>query len=93
MVEHAMISADLASHPSHTCPAPLPCAQQLLLQVQSLSKVPPVQQYKGLFDALRRIPEQEGGWLVGVGGMGRGKWVEEQRQGRGGKERGGKGKG
>lgn len=37
---------------------------KILLQVQSLSSVPQPQQYKGLMDALRRIPLQDGGWTA-----------------------------
>jgi hypothetical protein len=36
---------------------------QILLQVQAVSS-PPNQQYRGLWDALKRIPKQEGGWKV-----------------------------
>ena len=39
------------------------CAQ-ILLQVQQMSSMPQQQQYKGLLDALRRIPQQEGGVKV-----------------------------
>jgi len=35
---------------------------KILLQVQSGSSVPKDQQYKGLLDALKRIPQREGGW-------------------------------
>jgi hypothetical protein len=37
---------------------------QILLQVQSVSSVPKEQQYTGLWDALRRIPQREGSWTV-----------------------------
>jgi hypothetical protein len=39
---------------------PLP---QILLQVQAVN-TPASAQYRGLWDALRRIPQQEGGWRV-----------------------------
>eukprot|EP00798_Chlamydomonas_sp_ICE-L_P030784 gene30784-35825_t len=35
---------------------------KILLQVQSMGSVPPAEQYKGLYDALQRIPQLEGGW-------------------------------
>jgi hypothetical protein len=43
---------------------------QILLQVQQMSSLPQTQQYRGLWDALRRIPSREGGiavstWAVG----------------------------
>eukprot|EP00877_Chromochloris_zofingiensis_P005931 jgi/Chrzof1/1591/Cz10g13190.t1 len=34
---------------------------KILLQVQRMSAVPPAEQYKGLWDGLRRIPAREGG--------------------------------
>jgi hypothetical protein len=37
---------------------------QIMLQVQQMSSMPQQQQYKGLLDALRRIPQQEGGVRV-----------------------------
>jgi hypothetical protein len=40
------------------------CVLQILLQVQQMSSMPQQQQYKGLLDALRRIPQQEGGLKV-----------------------------
>jgi hypothetical protein len=47
-------------------PLLLPCWSyvQILLQVQQMSSMPQQQQYKGLVDALRRIPQQEGGVRV-----------------------------
>jgi hypothetical protein len=37
---------------------------QILMQVQRMSNTPVDLQYKGMLDALRRIPSQEGGFLV-----------------------------
>jgi hypothetical protein len=37
---------------------------QILLQVQQMSSLPQSEQYKGLWDALRRIPLREGGLQV-----------------------------
>lgn len=37
---------------------------QILLQVQQMSSLPPSQRYKGTWDALRRIPQREGGLKV-----------------------------
>jgi hypothetical protein len=41
-----------------------PAALQILLQVQQMSSIPKNQQYRGLFDALRKIPHREGGIQV-----------------------------
>jgi hypothetical protein len=38
---------------------------QILLQVQQMSSMPQQEQYRGLVDALRRIPQREGGIQVG----------------------------
>lgn len=48
--------------PAHLANFPAP--DQILLQVQQMSSIPKHQQYKGLFDALRRIPHREGGIQV-----------------------------
>jgi len=39
---------------------------QVLLQVQGQSSLPGDQRYRGVLDALRRIPAREGGWRVGA---------------------------
>jgi hypothetical protein len=38
---------------------------QIILQTQHQSSLLPEERYKGLRDALSRIPEREGGWRVG----------------------------
>ena len=38
----------------------LHCWLQILLQVQAMSAVPQQEKYKGLVDALKRIPQREG---------------------------------
>lgn len=37
---------------------------QILLQVQQMSKLPTSDRYKGVWDALKRIPQREGGIKV-----------------------------
>lgn len=37
---------------------------QIILQTQTQSSLPADQRFTGLWDALRRIPQREGGWLV-----------------------------
>lgn len=37
---------------------------QILLQVQQMSSLPQQERYKGLWDALRKIPQREGGVQV-----------------------------
>ena len=39
------------------------CGGQILMQVQAMSSTPPQDKYKGVLDALRRIPQREG-WIV-----------------------------
>lgn len=41
------------------------CDCQILLQVQQMSSMPQQERYKGLWDALRRVPQREGGIQVG----------------------------
>lgn len=36
---------------------------QVLLQVQAMSRVDPQEKYRGLRDALYRIPKREGYWV------------------------------